>query len=167
MTTAAPNPFDTFPEDGTPNQFWDHTLRALNWLEPYLVDTDEKHRFFVMTCQAYGKMLYPDQENDDAPEDWPLLIMRQRQIVTVFGQIRHAITAAQAMTKAEAYSTSQSERASKPRKLDDEKHERIAKAYWALIEGGRAARGGVKELARRYDISTEMVRKIAKKSPPN
>jgi hypothetical protein len=166
MTTTAPNPFDTFPEDGTPHQFWDHALRALNWLEPYLVDTDEQHRFFIMTCQAYGKMLYPDQENDDAPEDWPLLIMRQRQIVTVFGQIRHAIIAAKAVTKAEAYSTSQSERASKPRARDEEEAMRIAKAYWTG-HNGRAERGRVKELAREYGVTEATIRNYARKYKPN
>jgi hypothetical protein len=85
----------------------------------------------------------------------------------LFEQAKSLLRLQPAVDAQEKYKKAQSERASKPRKLDDQKHQRIAKAYWALMDGGRAIRGGVKELAGRYEISPEMVRKIAKKYPPN
>jgi hypothetical protein len=166
MTKETSNPFDAFPDDGTPHQFWERVLRALNWLEPYLSDEDEMHRFFVTTCRAYGHMLYPEPENENLPEDWRLLVMRQRQIVTVFQQIQDAVISAEAVTKAEAYSNSQSGRASKPRARDESEARGIAKAYF---EGhnGRAERGRVKELAREYGVTEATIRNYAKKYKPN
>ena len=166
MNENLSSPFDDFPENGTPEQFWKQTLLALNWLAPYLNDNDEKHTYLVMTCRAYASMLYPAPENYDAPEDWPLLVMRQRQIVTVFTQIRAAIIAAQAVTQVKSQSKSQRERASKPRKLDEDQSRRIAKAYWEMNDG-RAIYGSVKALATRFDVSETTIRSVAKKYKPN
>lgn len=165
MTKNPPNPFENFPTDGTPVQFWERTLLALDWLTPYLNDNEEMHAFLVATCRAYGSMLYPAPDNN-SPENWPLLIMRQRQIVTVFAQVREAIIAAQAVTQAETQSKSQRERASKPRKLDEEKSLRIAKAYWEMNDG-RATYGSVKALAARFEVSETTIRSVAKKHKPN
>jgi hypothetical protein len=60
----------------------------------------------------------------------------------------------------------QKERASKHRKLTEEQAKRAAKAYHDIKEG-RAAYGGVKELAREYGVSEATIRAAAKRYPPD
>jgi hypothetical protein len=59
----------------------------------------------------------------------------------------------------------QRERASKPRKFDEDKAKRAAGAYHD-IKAGRAAYGGVKELAREYGVSEATIRAAARRYPP-
>lgn len=40
MKKTTASPFDDFPQDGTPVQFFERVLLAVNWLEPHLDDND-------------------------------------------------------------------------------------------------------------------------------
>lgn len=158
------NPFDSITADSTPVEIFKSAIAALAWLEPHLKNDDVNHTFFVTTLKAYAMMLYGDSENPDdegKAEDWSLLRMKQRQIVSTFDRIRREIISAQALAQVRTSSKAQSARASKSRSpLDDAQMQSIAREYWATYDG-RAAYGVVKDLAGRYEVSEATIRKIA------
>lgn len=63
------------------------------------------------------------------------------------------------------YKTQQSQRASKPRKLDDTQRQRIARQYWANKKDGESY-GAAKALAAAYNVSETTIHTIAKKHKP-
>jgi hypothetical protein len=158
----------------TPQGLVKRMRMALAWLQPQLTDRTRTMYDEIKTIiddldrktspiRPYepGKPLDLAQEPNEADK------AACEKAMFLFEQAKSLHRVESTLAAQEAFRRAQSARASKPRKLDDGMHERIAKAYWALLENGRAVRGGVKALAGRYDLSTEMVRKIAKKYPPN
>lgn len=164
------NPFDNFTINSSPEQFFGCIQSALTWLEPYLDEENIMHEALVRYCASYARILYidpADQTNENDEEvDWPRLVMRQRQIVTVFDQVRSAIISAEALAQANNHSKTQSERASKPRKLTEEQHARIASVYWEAKTGGTGYGIG-KRLAADFGVSPTTIQTIARKHRPN
>jgi len=66
----------------------------------------------------------------------------------------------------EKYRQAQSERATKPRKLDEAQCKRIAQLYWASHEAG-SVYGVAKKLAGMYDVTPATIRATANKYKPD
>jgi hypothetical protein len=162
MTKLAANPFDSFPLDGTPVDFWHCALPALNLLEPYLNDNDVHHQMYVKLCVAYSQMIFGDPEHPDQEEDWELLIMRQRQMVTVFKKIWDGIVATDAVAKVKKQSQAQSKRASEQNKVSASAQQRIVKHYLEKQASG-SVYGVIKDLARDCDVTPTAIHAILRK----
>jgi hypothetical protein len=91
---------------------------------------------------------------------------KRDRIMLLFEQADSTHRLAPHLAAQESLRQAQSARASKPRKFDEDKAKRAAKAYHDIKEG-RAAYGGVKELAREYGVSEATIRAAAKRYPPN
>ncbi|QOL49754.1 hypothetical protein [Massilia litorea] len=171
MTKITDEPFNGFPADGTPVQFFECVQRALTWLEPYLNDNDINHATLVAYCRSYANLVFCDGEQQayDSQESLNAalkqVVVKQQQIVTVFSGVRNSILSAQALAQVESHSKTQSERASKPRKLEESDCRRIAKRYWDSKADGTSY-GIVKALAAEYDVSPTTIHATAKKYNP-
>jgi hypothetical protein len=169
MTKQTANPFDDFPEDGTPMLFHDRMEQALAWLEPHLDESDINHQTLLGNCKYYSRLLhdpalYP-HDDESLQKTLQEVVYRQSLIVNIFGRVRGAVIASEAISRVKGQSEAQSKRASKPRAFEDEQQaKRAAKAYHD-IKAGRAEYGGVKALAARYKVTEATIRAVARRYP--
>ena len=170
MTKQSPNPFDNFPQDGTPILFHERMELALAWLAPYLDENDINHQTLLGNCKYYTRLMSDPalQPHDEGSLHAALqeVIRRQHLIVNIFGSVRSAVLASKAVAQAASHGKAQSERASKPRKFDEDQAKRAAKAYHE-IKSGRAQYGGVKALAAHYGVTAATIRSAANRYPPD
>lgn len=89
---------------------------------------------------------------------------KRERVMQLFEQADAAHRLEPLLVAQDAFNQAQSARASKPRKFDEDKAKRAARAYHEIKEG-RAAYGGVKELAREYGVSEATIRAAAKRYP--
>ena len=168
MTKPNANPFDNFPQDGTPLLFQERMELALAWLAPHLNENDINHQTLLANCKYYTRLMSDPalRPHDEVSLHSALREVSRRQhlIVNIFGSVRSAILASKAVAQAANHGKAQSERASKPRKFDEDQAKRAAKAYHE-ITSGRAEYGGVKALAAHYGVTTATIRSAAKRYP--
>lgn len=169
MSKANDNPFDNFPTDGTPLYFYDRMKLALDWATPHLQDGKIEHVTFVAYCRAYARLLHPEVPllHGDTLSPAPAtsvgqIIVKQRQVVSTFMQIRASILEVIALEKSARLVKAQSERAAKPRKLDEAACKRIAKRY-AEAKANGTGYGIVKELASEYEVSVRTIHDTVKR----
>jgi hypothetical protein len=171
MTKQIRNPFDDFPSDGTPMLFLERMELAVALLEPHRDESNIDYQMLLGNCKYYSRMMSDPalQPHDEESLHVALkeVVRRQQLIVHFFNKIRGSVLAAQAVAQAKSQSKTQSERASKPRAFENEDQaKRAAKAYHD-IKADRAAYGGVKALAARYNVTEATIRAVAKRYPPD
>jgi hypothetical protein len=135
--------------------------RALGWLLPRL--TPRTRPIFDQIMQSLDEL---DESAMHASTDEVTTSMKREEVMRLFGQANSLHELEPLLAAQEAFSQSQSARATKPRARHEVDAQMIAKAYWAG-HNGRAERGRVKELAREYGVTEGTVRNYAKKYKPD
>lgn len=133
---------------------------SLAWLEPR-IDTDTQHLFIELKSiiDAYENAFKATalSEADEVRMEKALLLWKNIEL------IQHTVPALQ---EQKGYKKTQSERASKPRKLSEAQHARIASQYAEGKKNGEGY-GLAKSLAARYNVSATTIHTIVKKSENN
>ena len=143
---------------------------ALAWIKPQVtVHTQpiiSEMLTIVATCRRDYSMIRdsssPRRTEDERHAGAKAL---DERFQTLFNEAK-ALHRLQPVLNAQAkYRDEQSKRASRPRKLTEDQHKRIARQYWESKRDGEAY-GAVKALAKQYNVSTNTINSIAKKYKP-
>lgn len=168
MKKLSQNPFERLHDDFTPIDFAKCAFVALEQLVPFMEMNNQQHVDYYRYCGAYADMIEacPHDLDDLVPEEeWRAIINMQILMRKTFTKIWNKILLREASALAVRYLNSQSEKASKRRKISEKQEQRIAQVYWNNKANG-TFRGTVKQLAGDLGVSRTTIKEIADRHRP-